>query len=110
VFLANTTDHLTEEIKPERAYLSRRLVVQLHIGPLPAVSWAEVRERFRTLNVLVDNAEIQRVEDLTSGDSPDAEATINTDLLGPMRLTAALIHQLIAQSQGSDSKCVVGAR
>ena len=31
----------------------------------------------------------------------DAEATINTNLLGPMRLTAALIRQLMTQPQGA---------
>ncbi len=60
-----------------------------------------MQERFPKLNVLVNNAGIQRVEDLTSGDVADAEATINTNLLGPIRLTAALIRQIIAQPQGA---------
>ena len=34
-----------------------------------------IRERFPKLNVLVNNAGIQRVEDLTSGDVSDSEAT-----------------------------------
>jgi uncharacterized oxidoreductase len=60
-----------------------------------------MRIRFPKLNVLINNAGIQRVEDLTCGDVADAEATINTNLLGPMRLTAALIGQLMAQPQGA---------
>jgi uncharacterized oxidoreductase len=60
-----------------------------------------IRERFSKLNVLINNAGIQRVEDLTSGDVADAEATINTNLLGPMRLTAALIGQLLEQPQAA---------
>lgn len=62
---------------------------------------AEMRERFPNLNVLVNNAGIQRVEDLTSGDLSDFEATINTNLLGPVRLTAALVQQLVAQPQAA---------
>ena len=62
---------------------------------------AEVRTRFPSLNVLVNNAGIQKVEDLTAGEMAEAEATINTNLLGPMRLTAALMQQLLAQPHGA---------
>ena len=55
------------------------------------------KQRFPKLNVLVNNAGMQRVEDLTAGDTADAEATISTNLLGPIRLTAALMQQLLAQ-------------
>ena len=53
------------------------------------------------MNVLVNNAGIQRVEDLTSGSLEDAEATININLFGPMRLTAALMKQLMAQPEAA---------
>jgi uncharacterized oxidoreductase len=47
------------------------------------------------LNVLINNAGIMRREDLTRArDLGDAEATIVTNLLGPMRLTNALIDHL----------------
>lgn len=50
------------------------------------------------LNVLINNAGIMRREDLTrTGDLRDAEATIVTNLLGPMRLTNALIGHLASQ-------------
>ena len=62
---------------------------------------AEVQARFPNLNVLVNNAGIQRVEDLTSGEIANAETTIETNLLGPMRLTAALIRQLLGQPRGA---------
>jgi short-subunit dehydrogenase involved in D-alanine esterification of teichoic acids len=58
---------------------------------------AKLRNRFPKLNVLVNNAGIQRVEDLKSGEMADAEAAIETNLLGPMRLTAALIVHLTEQ-------------
>jgi len=60
-----------------------------------------IRERFPKLNVLVNNAGIQRVEDLTSGDISQSEATINTNVLGPMRLTAVLMKQLMKQPEAA---------
>ena len=50
---------------------------------------------FPGLNVLVNNAGIMKLEDLTQArDLTDAEATITTNLLGPIRLTNALIGHL----------------
>jgi len=50
------------------------------------------------LNVLINNAGIMRFEDIThSRDLADAEATVTTNLLGPIRLTNALIDHLTAQ-------------
>ena len=50
------------------------------------------------LNVLVNNAGIMRFEAVErSRDLADAEATITTNLLGPIRLTDALIDHLAAQ-------------
>jgi uncharacterized oxidoreductase len=48
---------------------------------------------FPSFNVLINNAGIMRAEDLLNqqDDLHDAEATITTNLLGPMRLTAALL-------------------
>ena len=47
------------------------------------------------LNVLINNAGIMRFEDAAAlRDLADAEATITTNLLGPIRLTTALIGQL----------------
>lgn len=51
-----------------------------------------------SLNVLINNAGIMRREDLTrSRDLADAESTVVTNLLGPIRLTNALIDHLVAQ-------------
>ncbi|MCW3837751.1 SDR family oxidoreductase [Sphingomonas canadensis] len=50
------------------------------------------------VNVLVNNAGMMRFEELTARrDLADAEATITTNLLGPIRLTNALIDHLAAQ-------------
>jgi uncharacterized oxidoreductase len=51
-----------------------------------------------TLNVLINNAGIMRSEKLVARrDLADAEATITTNLLGPIRLIDALLDQLSSQ-------------
>jgi uncharacterized oxidoreductase len=54
---------------------------------------------FPALNVLINNAGIMRSEDLQhqQDDLADAEAMITTNLLGPIRLTAALLPLLRKQ-------------
>jgi uncharacterized oxidoreductase len=46
---------------------------------------------FPALNVVIHNAGIMRFEALQDGSVEDAEATMATNLLGPIRLTAALL-------------------
>ena len=58
---------------------------------------------FPALNVVINNAGIMRPENLLtqSAEVADAEAIITTNLLGPIRLTAALLPQLLKQSQAT---------
>ena len=59
---------------------------------------ARVLAAFPEVNVLINNAGIMRFEALDQArDLSDAEATIATNLLGPIRLTNALIDHLTAQ-------------
>ena len=60
---------------------------------------ARVAADFPALNVLINNAGIMRPEDLLAqqDDLGDAEATVATNLLGPIRLTAALLPLLRKQ-------------
>ena len=53
----------------------------------------EVRARFPTLNVLLANAGISRAEDLTADrwNIADAEAVVDTNILGPLRTAAAFL-------------------
>lgn len=60
---------------------------------------ARVIADYPALNVLINDAGIMRPEDLLAqqNDLEDAEATVATNLLGPIRLTAALLPQLMKQ-------------
>ncbi|WFU76808.1 SDR family NAD(P)-dependent oxidoreductase [Bradyrhizobium sp. CB2312] len=60
---------------------------------------AEVRTRFPELNVLIANAGISRPEDMTADgwDASDAEAIVATNILGVLRVTAALLPLLKTQ-------------
>jgi uncharacterized oxidoreductase len=61
-------------------------------------SFAEhLKTDYPRLNVVIHNAGIMRAEAVQKGELGDAEATIATNLLGPIRLTAALLPQLQAQ-------------
>ena len=60
---------------------------------------AQLIKDYPTLNVLINNAGIMRVENLKSqpDDLADAESIVATNLLGPIRLTAALLPHLQKQ-------------
>jgi uncharacterized oxidoreductase len=58
-----------------------------------------VAKKYPALNVLINNAGIMRPEDVTAADytSKTAEAIITTNLLGPIRMIAALLPHLQKQ-------------
>lgn len=62
-----------------------------------------VTAEFPALNVVIHNAGIMRAEDLLAQQDhlADAEAIITTNLLGPMRLTGALLPLLRKQPQAT---------
>jgi uncharacterized oxidoreductase len=59
----------------------------------------QAAKQYPTLNILINNAGIMRVENLKSqlDDLADSESIIATNLLGPIRLTAALLPHLQKQ-------------
>ncbi len=63
----------------------------------------EVKAEFPALNVLINNAGIMKTEDLKSGIETlaIAEQTVAINLLGPIRLTAALLPVLLAQPKAT---------
>jgi len=64
---------------------------------------ARISRDFPSLNVLVNNSGIMRAEQLLAqqDDLADLEAIVATNLLGPLRLTAALLPQLAARPQAA---------
>ncbi|MGW7425644.1 SDR family oxidoreductase [Streptomyces sp. NPDC054813] len=70
---------------------------------------AQLLHRFPDLNVLVTMAGIMLPEDLHGGDFLDtAEATVATNLLGPIRLVAALTEHLATRPQATIMKVSSG--
>lgn len=53
------------------------------------------------LNAVIHNAGIMRPESITDGRVDDAEAMITTNLLGPIRLTAALLPHLLSRPRAT---------
>ncbi|MGA8287750.1 MAG: SDR family NAD(P)-dependent oxidoreductase [Acidobacteriaceae bacterium] len=61
-----------------------------------------VQEKYPKLNVLINNAGIMKLEDLRSAKETDVAAqTIAINLLGPIRLTTALLPLLLQQPQST---------
>lgn len=62
---------------------------------------AQVTKDFPALNVLINMAGIMRAEKLLTPNLADVEAIVATNLLGPIRVTAALMPQLEKQAQAT---------
>ncbi len=79
--------------------------VVLDVGDAASVErfGAEAAAQFPGLNVLINNAGIMRPESLRSEtlDTSTAEAIIATNLLGPIRLTSALLPSLKKQAEAT---------
>jgi uncharacterized oxidoreductase len=75
----------------------------LDIGDADAIGdfAGKLAKDYPQLNAVVHCAGIMRPEDLKSGALADAEAIIATNLLGTIRLTAALLPQLLARPRAT---------
>ena len=62
-----------------------------------AIAVQKLTAHFPGLNIVLNNAGIMRPEDLKTGAVADSEAIVATNLLGPIRLTAALMPYLLDQ-------------
>jgi uncharacterized oxidoreductase len=60
-----------------------------------------VSKEYPTLNVVIHNAGIMRPENLLDQDLSTVDATLTTNLLGPIRLTAALLPLLMKQPKAT---------
>jgi len=66
-----------------------------------AAQAAAVTQRFPALNAVINNAGIMKPEDVKQGEVATAEAIIATNLLGPIRLTAALMPHFLKQPRAT---------
>ncbi|MBY8856770.1 SDR family NAD(P)-dependent oxidoreductase [Nocardia sp. CA2R105] len=62
---------------------------------------AEVTDRFPGLDVVINNAGISHVEDLATGDTETAQAIVEVNLLGPIRLTSELLPTLMSRPRAA---------
>jgi uncharacterized oxidoreductase len=60
-----------------------------------------IKKDYPALNVVIQNAGMMKGETLREGVTAEAEATITTNLLGPIRLTAALLPHLLKQPKAA---------
>ena len=76
-------------------------VMPLDLADAPAIAdfAARIAADHPRLNVLINNSGVMFLEDKI--DLPVAEATITTNLLGPIRLTSALLPHLTAQPRST---------
>lgn len=77
--------------------------VRLDVGDAAAVKAfaSTARERWPGLDVVINNAGMMAVEDLKTDAVGVAEATVGVNLLGTIRLTAALMPQLLGQAHAA---------
>jgi len=61
----------------------------------------QIKRDFPALNVVIHNAGIMRPESVRNHDIADAEAIVATNLLGPIRLNAALLPLLLKQPKAA---------
>jgi uncharacterized oxidoreductase len=94
VIIAGRRKQMLEDTAAANPGMQFRVLDQGDAGEIRSFA-AQLSKEFPELNVLVNNAGIQHVEDMTSGAVDDAESTITTNLLGPIRLTGALLPALM---------------
>jgi uncharacterized oxidoreductase len=96
VIIAGRRKELLEEVTTANPGMNSAV---LDIGNSDAIQgFAEQLKRdFPALNVIIQNAGIMKSESLKDGAPEDAEATLAINLLGPIRLNAALLPFLMAQ-------------
>lgn len=96
VVIAGRRAHALQKAVDANPGMSSLVLDMEDAGSISAAA-QELEQRCPALNVVIHNAGIMRAEDLPGGDLTGAEAIINTNLLGPIRLTAALLPQLRRQ-------------
>ena len=102
VIIAGRRKQLLDEVTAANEGM-QSIALDMQSGTAVSAFASEISERFPALNVVINNAGIMRAEKLQKqqADLADAEAIITTNLLGPIRLTAALLPHLQKQPQSA---------
>jgi uncharacterized oxidoreductase len=92
VLITGRRQSLLDQITAERPDMIGLTLDLADPSSLPRLS-AEIRASFPELNVLIANAGVSRAEDTTAEgwDAADAEAIVATNILGVLRVTAAVL-------------------
>ena len=100
VIIAGRRKQVLEETTAQNPGMKSEI---LDIGSADAIRSfaAQIAKDYPDLNSVIHSAGVMRPEDLQSGGVADAEATLITNLFGPIRLTAALIPLLLGRPQAS---------
>lgn len=102
VIVAGRRKALLDEVTAANPGMESAVLDVQDIDSLPDFA-AQITQRFPTLNVLVNNAGIMKTENFHDPDADfeDVEVTIETNLIAPLRLTAALLPQLKNQPRSA---------
>jgi uncharacterized oxidoreductase len=102
VVVAGRRQALLDEVTAANPGMASAALDVQDIDSLPDFA-ADIAQQFPTLNVLINNAGIMKPEDLhdPNADFEVVEATIETNLIAPLRLTAALLPHFKKQSRSA---------
>ncbi len=100
VIIAGRRQNLLEEVVAANPGMKSVVLDIESADDIKKVAEQLIRD-YPDLNAVVHNAGIMRTEDLKSGALEDAEATVSTNLLGPIRLNSALMAHLLAQPRAT---------
>lgn len=100
VVIAGRRKQLLEEVTAANAGM-KSAVLDIENADAIRSFAAQLKADYPALNAVIHNAGIMRAESIQSGELGDAEATIATNLLGPIRLNAALLPLLQRQAQAA---------
>jgi uncharacterized oxidoreductase len=102
VIIAGRRKALLEEVTEANPGM-KSLVLDIETAGAIRSLAVRLASEFPALNVLINNAGIMRMEDLLAqqDDLSDAESIVTTNLLGPIRLTAALLPLLRKQAHST---------
>lgn len=93
-------NHLLDEVTAANPGM-KAIVLDVENSEAIASFAEQLKTDHPELNVIIHNAGIMRSETIQDGKIDDAEATIATNLLAPIRLTALLLPLLVTQPQAT---------